>query len=418
MSVDSEEVHKSGVCHLGQGQTSYASVTSSRNTSHFGEVTSQLGFLSLSDSRVLKRQHFGVSDNSVIRDNLNMATEGISFSGGVTLRHTEQDGKHSYEVKNFISLDKGFFAREGDKILKINQEKIEDVTPDMLANMLIAGSAMLTLHQPTRPKREECSSEEIQAFKKEPMMMNFCLKMVREEDLDIEGDHEQPLPEYEWEKCVKEDNLLFVSMAETSLTLVVGRGCDPAHPCYNCGRTDCQINDVVVVPERAEIAFNGSLIVNQVKERDNLFLKSYLINKYITPWKEELLLKNTMSAKITIYYYKSNIPDKDAGLPVVLNFTGTNNFFRCSTKKGENEKILEVVSHNRQDLKNICADDQEKWSLVFYMSSSPGDLRRFESALHRGWFISTQVLNCDKVDMREENDSEAVKFYFVIESQK
>ncbi|XP_065097195.1 interleukin-1 family member A isoform X1 [Paramisgurnus dabryanus] len=357
-----------------------------------------------------------------------MATKGSSFSGGVTLLHTEQDGKHSYEVKNFISLDKGFFAREGDKILKINQENIEDVTPEMLAYMLIAGSPMLTIHQPTRPKKEECSSEEIKAFNKEPTMMNFCLKMVREEDLDKEGDQEQPLPEREWEKCVKEDNLLFISMAETSLTLVVGRGCDPAHPCYNCGRTDCQINDVVVIPERAEIAFtpiisDGSLIVNRVRERDNLFLKSYFINKYITPSNEELILKDTMSAKITIYYYMPTIPDK-AGLPVVLNFTGTNNFFRCSTKKGENEKILEVVSHNRKDLKNICADDQEKWSLVFYMSASAEDLRRFESALHRGWFISTQRVNCDKVDkadkvdMRKKNESEPFKFYFVIESQK
>jgi len=35
------------------------------------------------------------------------------------------------------------------------------------------------------------------------------------------------------------------------------------------------------------------------------------------------------------------------GTPVVLNFTNTENFFSCTTKKGEDTKILTVtVGHN------------------------------------------------------------------------
>lgn len=43
------------------------------------------------------------------------------------------------------------------------------------------------------------------------------------------------------------------------------------------------------------IVSDGDLIVNQIKERKNLFLKSLLLNKYVTPWKEQLLLGDTMS---------------------------------------------------------------------------------------------------------------------------
>lgn len=298
----------------------------------------------------------------------------------------------------------------------INGEKMEDLTPEEFANLLVEGSPLLTIHHPHRDRTEECSTEEIRAYKKEPTVMDFSLTMVREEDLHPEGHKEQPHPEPDWEEYIKDDNVFFVSMTETSLTLVIARGCDPESPCHNCGRTDCQFNEVVVMPERAEIVFNGALIVNQVKERNNLFLKSFIINRYITPWKEQLLLRDTMSAKITIYYYKMNVLDGTSGLPVVLNFTGTNNFFCCTTKEGDNKKILRVVCHDRSDLKNICADDPEKWSLVFYMSSTLDNLRRFESALHRGWFIYIQNVNSDEVEMQMQSEP-SYNFYFVIESQ-
>ncbi|XP_056590906.1 uncharacterized protein LOC130410322 [Triplophysa dalaica] len=346
-----------------------------------------------------------------------MAAGGNSLSGGVTLVHTEQEGKHSYEVMNFISSNKGFFARGGDKILMVNGEKTEDLAPQEFVNILVEGSPLLTIHHPRREKTKECLSEEIRAYKKEPTVMDFSLTMVREEDLHPEGHREEPEPEPDWEEYIKDDNRFFVSMTETSLTLVIARGCDPESPCHNCGRTDCQFNEVVVMPERAEIVFNGDLIVNQIKERNNLFLKSLLLNKYVTPWKEQLLLGDTMSAKITIYYYKMNILDRNSGSPVVLNFTGTNNFFCCTTKEGDNKKMLRVVCHDRSDLKNICADDPEKWSLVFYMSSTLENNRRFESALHRGWFIYIQNVNSDEVEMKERNPYNQTNFYFVIETQ-
>lgn len=86
--------------------------------------------------------------------------------------------------------------------------------------------------------------------------MDFSLTMVREDDLHPEGHREEPEPEPDWEEYIKDDNLFFVSMTETSLTLVIARGCDPESPCHNCGRTDCQFNEVVVMPERAEIVFS------------------------------------------------------------------------------------------------------------------------------------------------------------------
>ncbi|KAA0707617.1 hypothetical protein E1301_Tti014754 [Triplophysa tibetana] len=345
-----------------------------------------------------------------------MAAGGNSLSGGVTLLHTEQEGKHSYEVMNFISSNKGFFARGGDKILMVNGEKMEDLAPQELVNILVEGSPLLTIHHPRKENTKECSSEEIRAYKKEPTVMDFSLTMVREEDLHPEGHREEPEPD--WEEYIKDNNLFFVSMTETSLTLVIARGCDPESPCHNCGRTDCQFNEVVVVPERAEIVFNGKLIMNKINERENLFLKSLLLNKYVTPWREQLSLGDTMSAKITIYYYKMNILDRNSGSPVVLNFTGTNNFFCCTTKEGDNKKMLRVVCHDRSDLKNICADDPEKWSLVFYMSAAGDNNRRFESALHRGWFIHIQNVSGFEVEMKEKMvHPPPPNFYFVIESQ-
>ncbi|XP_051967748.1 uncharacterized protein LOC127632944 [Xyrauchen texanus] len=350
-----------------------------------------------------------------------MAAEGSLVSGGVMFVHTESEGKHSYEVKNFLNHNNGIFIRNGDKLLMINGTDTEGLPPESVADILVKGSPLLTIHHPCKEQTAKCASEEISAYKKEPTVMRFSLMMVREENLENVDRQETSYPEAEWEDmdiegdCFSDDDLLLVSMGGTSFSMVVSRGTDADNPCHNCGKTDCQFNEVVIKPETAEIASNSARIVKLMKERSNLYLKSVLKNKYFTPSRQQILLNDSMSAQITIYYYMSNALDCHAGVPVVLNFTGTNNFFRCTTEK--DKKVLILMNYTKSELKKICAEDSEKWSFVFYMTSERDNLRRFESALHRGWFIQIQsVSECDEVGMQEKNqvDNDPSNIFFII----
>lgn len=80
--------------------------------------------------------------------------------------------------------------------------------------------------------------------------------MVRESELEAYGSQEpspsQPEEDIEDDSFGDED-LLIVSMDDTSFNLVLARGCDPDNPCNNCGKTNCKFNEVVVMPARAEV---------------------------------------------------------------------------------------------------------------------------------------------------------------------
>ncbi|XP_050978487.1 interleukin-1 family member A isoform X2 [Labeo rohita] len=347
-----------------------------------------------------------------------MASEGSPVCGGVLLLHTECGGKHSYEVNGFLNYNKGMFASAGDKLIMVNNTDVEDLTPKALAELLVERSPLLTIHHPHKRKTEECESEEISVYDKKPIVMRFSLMMVREEDLDAAGDEPSPDWEYIEDDCLSDNNLLLVSMADTCFSKIAARGCDPNSPCNSCGGMNCEFNDVVVLPATSTITFNSSRILRQIREQKNLYLKSFIMKQYVTPDNQHMLLKDTMSAKITLYYYADNMGRN--GVPVVLNFTGTENFFCCTTKQDEDKKMLKLVSHNKSDLKKICPDDQEKWSLVFYMSSGPDGLRRFESALYSGWFIYTQSIGNREVDMQKEDQYDSKQdsaFSFVILSE-
>nr|CAR92126.1 interleukin 1, beta [Danio rerio]CAR92127.1 interleukin 1, beta [Danio rerio] len=312
-----------------------------------------------------------------------MAAEGSPVCGGVKLFHTECAGKHLYEVKGFLNHNKGMFTSTGDKLLMINNTNVEDLTPTSLADLLTEGSALLTIHHPSKNKsNEECESEELRVDSKERTVMSFSLLMVR--DVELEAD---VIPESDSEcedeiedKLFSDKNLLIVSMEDASFNMVVARGCDPDNPCNDCGKTNCQLNEVVVLPTNAKIS----------------------------------------SSPITIYSYRVNSVD-NPGVPVVLNFTGTQNFFSCTTKQGADTKIL-TVSYSKSELQKICAGDTEKWSLVFYKSCGPDCFQRFESALHRGWFICTKnIANNDaNVYMGKgvERDKPLNTFFVIIESEK
>lgn len=48
-------------------------------------------------------------------------------------------------------------------------------------------------------------------------------------------------------------DMLVISMARTTISVVKGRGCDLNSPCGGCHGTGCTYNDVVVVSESKEV---------------------------------------------------------------------------------------------------------------------------------------------------------------------
>ncbi|XP_065097192.1 uncharacterized protein [Paramisgurnus dabryanus] len=193
-------------------------------------------------------------------------------------------------------------------------------------------------------------------------------------------------------------------MADTTLHLDEDCGFDDDNPSHNC---DCQFKEIFITLERDEVDYN--LTDTLYKERNNLFLKSVPQGKYVTPSNKEICLDDTMSAKITTYYHA--MPRNTcSGVPVLLNFTGTENFFTC-IKQGE-ERILSVTMYDLNKLRCISADDTEKWSLVFFMTQCASGPFRFESALHSGWFISV-----DSNVMKLQRENPPNTFFYLIESE-
>ncbi|ROI16213.1 hypothetical protein DPX16_12331 [Anabarilius grahami] len=210
------------------------------------------------------------------------------------------------------------------------------------------------IHQPSPRTTEERESEDTCVMKRK-MIVRFSLTMLIEEDFEMDGHQElsHPQPELEDEDIC---------------------------------------NEIAVMPEQADLAFI-SAIGRLIKEHDNLYLKSKQKCMYITSEENQICLEDTMSAKITIFQCMATT-DTKSGVPVVLNFTGTDNFFCCTDEGGE--IILKVTRYDKRKLNNP-GDDQEKLAHVFYMSREPGGLLHFESAHHRGWFIHTVDGNAVKM---------------------
>ncbi|XP_039529761.1 uncharacterized protein si:ch73-226l13.2 [Pimephales promelas] len=243
------------------------------------------------------------------------------------------------------------------------------------------------VHHPSPGKTEERESEDTCGMKRK-VKLRFSLTMLSEEDLETGGHRELSHPQTKSidevdieDDCFDDDDQLLVSLATMSFNLVDDHDTD--EPFYSC---DHQFNEVVVTPEQADLGVISAQIGKLNKEKKNLFLKSKSVQKYVASGQyNQICLEDTMSAKITIFRY---MPTKDTEwhVPVVLNFTGTENFF-CCTIEGE-EKILKITWYDKSKL-IIPGDDPEKKAFVFYMSITPSGHRHFESALHRGWFIHT-----------------------------
>ncbi|XP_058238164.1 uncharacterized protein LOC131347798 [Hemibagrus wyckioides] len=95
---------------------------------------------------------------------------------------------------------------------------------------------------------------------------------------------------------------------------------------------------------------------------------------------------NSKPDRMIISYYKTNIEGLN-GQPVVLNFSGSNQFLKCADKNGKAVLTLENVEDDK--LKTICKNDKTTWPFVFLLSCTKDNLRHFESAACSGWYIHT-----------------------------
>ncbi|KAM4592839.1 uncharacterized protein PAE49_003815 isoform 2-T2 [Odontesthes bonariensis] len=351
-------------------------------------------------------------------------------NGAVLIVHQIHEGKHHYDVENVVKYSKGSEKKKffrGDKLMEINGVDLQDLTPEELAQMLSKGNPMLTVHKAVkkRGEAEQSPAEEdtLQPVSKESTVLSFSWVMMREEESIVgpEG-AEEATSDLEEDVCQdkNEENgeggdLLVIQMMKTSISVVSGRGCDTGSPCQGCHSTGCTLNDVIVVAESSTVTVvpRGSIIFRQEKLSKVLIehVPSHHYLRGICSQKTPYSSPNP--ERITIYYYKSNRMDMSfKGMPVVLNLTDSNCFLRCC-KEGD-KVFLQVETCEKQRLKQISKNDDNTLAYVFYMKADRTKQRRFESALHSGWFIC--IVNPDLVEMEKlDGGREDPSFLFVIQ---
>ncbi|XP_033842803.1 interleukin-1 family member A [Periophthalmus magnuspinnatus] len=355
--------------------------------------------------------------------------EDLPVGGGVFIVHQETEGKHQYEVKSVIKNrtkpQEKFFLRTGDRLMMVNNTEIQDVPPEQLAEILTQGSPMLTVHKTIRkkePVEEKPSDGDVLVpCSKEKRLLWFNQEMRRKDDQ--EQNEVLPKGEGEEEVCTEEaeeSDLLVVSMKNTTISVMTGRSCDSTEPCPECSHKECLYDDVVMVAESSSITRvpggSGSFRhqkCNEVKVENvtsRLFLNSLCHEKqvYMSPHPD----------LITIYYYKSDRygPSSEVklrGMPVVLNFSGSNCFLKCSQDE-ENRVQLCVEICEKQKLKNISRRDRQALAFVFYMKSERTGETTFESALHTGWFIQNSDVNSVEMATMEIDERQKRQFIIII----
>ncbi|XP_027024536.1 uncharacterized protein LOC113657154 [Tachysurus fulvidraco] len=342
------------------------------------------------------------------------------LSGGVSFLHTVVDGKHSYEVGKVLTSKPSDFGRKGDKLLKINNVETQHLTPKKVASMLTSGSPMLMMHQASidsDEKKKYPGFDSMRPFHKETSTLNFTLAMVRETCLNEEEENPQVPEDSEW-KCKEnkydtfsDEEMLLVSMTNTSVAIVQARGCSEQDPCSSCGGKGCTFNDVVMASVQSTVS---SVCTEYVKKNFDCqvliqsLLQKNICAENIRPGKA---MSNSTKANITIYYYLSNAQDDfDKGVPVVLNFSDSATFLKCICKNGRPVLTLECCENSK--LQSIYKNDPSTWPFVFYLKTTKENHRRFESAAYSGWFIHTKPSGMVNMDTGT-NYSES-NFYVII----
>ncbi|XP_041838645.1 interleukin-1 family member A [Melanotaenia boesemani] len=359
-----------------------------------------------------------------------MDLKGDLVSGSVLISHQLNEGKHDYKVENVVKYkkEKGtkMFAR-GDRLMEINGVDLQDITPEKLVEELSRGNPMLTVHK-TDSKKEHSKNfpsdeDALLPFSKESTVLNFSWEMTREDENKAEeGGEEKNMTSLEEDICREKNgenteggDLLFIQMIKTSISLVRGRGCEPGSPCQCCNGTGCTFNDVVLVAESSRVTFvpQGSTSF-RMEKLAKVFLEHVLSHNYLSGiCSQKTLVPSPNPKRITIYYYKSNGMDQSfRGMPVVLNLTDSNCFLRCC-KEGD-KVLLQVETCEMQRLRQISKSDESTLAFVFYMKADRTKQRKFESALHQGWFMS--IVNPDLVEMETlDGGREDPSFLFIIQ---
>ncbi|KAM8876296.1 uncharacterized protein ACB058_002572 [Synchiropus picturatus] len=330
-----------------------------------------------------------------------------SVSGSVLIVHRLQDGKHQYEVGhvNYKKPGNGRQFVRGEQLMQINRMDLKDISPEELANTIADGNLMLTVHgsKSKEPLERTCPGKDaLHMVSRDTMLLSFSMDMMRAGDLGQEED------EGEDDTCHMEDEekeVLVVSMKNTSISVLSGRGNDHQF-CGDCSGRGCTVHDMVVTAESNTVTIvsrgnasyrlekQSEASVEHVATQD--FLRSLCAHQmvYLSPDPE----------RMTIYYYKSSVPDKHfRGVPVVLNFTGSNCFLRCCKEGGTVR--LQTEAFEKQKLMQISRSDEASMSFVFCMKSNGMRQLTFESAPYPGWFIKivdTESVDVGTVDGRQE----------------
>ncbi|XP_033485040.1 interleukin-1 family member A [Epinephelus lanceolatus] len=362
-----------------------------------------------------------------------MDLQDSRVKGGVLIVHQIHDGKHQYEVENVVKYKKEIgekmFVRRGDKLMQINNMDLQDIPPEEFAQLLAKDNPMLTVHKASRKQEHTEQSfpaeDTLYPFNKESATLSFSMEMRREEDLEENGVGQEE--EGKEDGDILEDvcsagnnvenvengergDLFIISMKKTSISVVRGRGCNAGSPCQECHGAGCTFNDIVVVAESSKVVLvpRGGDSFKQLKS-----LKTPVEHVVSHHYLKGLCSHGTIfsspnPADMTIYYYKST-GNSYRGLPVVLNISQSNCFLRCC--KEDDRVFLQVETCEKSRLKKISKSDENALSFVFFMKGSPQ--RKFESALHGGWFI--QIDNADAVKMAElEGGAGDEAFLFII----
>uniref|UniRef100_A0A8C9RM13 Interleukin-1 n=1 Tax=Scleropages formosus TaxID=113540 RepID=A0A8C9RM13_SCLFO len=336
-------------------------------------------------------------------------------TGGVSILHSFAHGQHHYQVEKVVKHKMGWghgsFVRRGDKLLQINGISLQNLPPEAFAQMLTENAPILV--------SARGRSSKIYPFSKEHTVLCFSMEMKKMDALEDEGGKdrgtsEDEVPRNGSQSCLLE-NLLLVTMTKTRFSIIAGRGCDKGKLCQDQSCKDCHL-DVVMEAKSCKIT-QGELRVSllqeihflQEKALENIFIHSLMSDKCI----QNRFRNARMSSrsKITIYYYKSDIVDGEfKGVPVVLNFSGTDCFLKCTDSDGKAVLSIEVRNCEKSKLRSISTKDKDILAFVFYMKASQPDARHFESANCPGWCLSAKKEEVGVEPFIKEDES----FFFLI----
>ncbi|KAL2087769.1 hypothetical protein ACEWY4_016597 [Coilia grayii] len=299
--------------------------------------------------------------------------------------------------------------RRGDKLLKIDGKDLEDLSPEMFAELLSVGSPMLTVHQSSTDPSVGVSHREPGAMcpvTKEDTVLSFCLDISRDPN-DCDSDEHVMVQS----DCEEEDNILMVvEMLGTSMSVVRGRSCAHGETCKDCGGTDCSLDDVVVMSKKISLVSRGISGFLHDKVQENIALESLLTHLFVNCSGNQTQMKSKL-AKISIYYYQSDHVDGPfKGVPVVLNFSGTDKFLRCSRHPDSHEVKVCVMPYDKSKLQCILKEDDQSLPFLFYMKAERDGARIFESAHCEGWFIHAAERSLKIKSQTQPDDS----FFFII----